>query len=103
MPDLGERGDAGMRPTWRRTSVRGHTGSDGSTFDQRIRGAGYLPGFLVAENVGWDYTDVESVLAAWLRSTRGHRENILNPHLEHAGFARVGNSWVQNFGAVGAC
>jgi uncharacterized protein YkwD len=79
-----------------------HIGSDGSTYDQRIRAAGYLPGLLVAENVAWGQRSVEEVLGGWMASA-SHRDNILRPGLEHAGFARVGNNWVQDLGAGGAC
>lgn len=84
------------------TGVHGHVGSDGSTFDQRARSAGYFPWTFLAENVAWGQTGVEQVLADWLASP-GHAANILNPVLQHAGFARVGNNWVQMFGANGSC
>ena len=84
------------------TGVHGHVGSDGSTFDQRARSAGYAPWTLLAENAAWGQTGVERVLADWLASP-GHAANILNPALQHAGFARVGTNWVQMFGANGTC
>jgi uncharacterized protein YkwD len=82
--------------------VRGHIGSDGSTFQNRAAAYGYHRWTHLAENVAWGYTSVEQVLAAWLASLV-HRQNILSPAMQHAGFARVGNSWVQMFGANGTC
>jgi len=87
------------------TGVHGHIGSNGSTFDQRAAAHGYGARgqwTLLAENVAWGQTGVDQVLHDWLVSP-GHAANILNAGLQHAGFARVGTSWVQMFGAGGSC
>lgn len=63
-----------------------HTGSNGSSFDSRIRSAGYSF-TAAAENIyagtGSDNT-ASSAAAAWMASA-GHRENILNGAYTHAG------------------
>lgn len=58
-----------------------HTGSDGSTFVQRIDRVGF-PWRSAAENVAYGYATPSSVMAAWMNSP-GHRQNILssNTHI----------------------
>lgn len=80
----------------------GHVGSDGSTFVSRANGHGYVRWNRLSENVGAGQGSVAEVLAHWLRSP-GHAANILDPWVNHAGFARVGNYWTQDFGANGTC
>ncbi|MBA2327599.1 MAG: CAP domain-containing protein [Actinobacteria bacterium] len=80
----------------------GHVGSDGSTFVSRANGHGYVRWNRVSENVAAGQRSVEEVLADWLRSS-GHVASILDPWVNHAGFARVDNHWTQDFGANGTC
>lgn len=89
-----------------RHNFMGHNGSNGSTFDSRIRAAGY-GGNAWGENVAYGYTDVNMVVDAWMTSA-GHRQNILNPLFTHMGVARAQSSagllyWTQDFGGGGRC
>ncbi|HUF85632.1 MAG TPA: CAP domain-containing protein [Acidimicrobiia bacterium] len=78
-----------------------HTGSDGSqSWDRAIR-YGYKSMF-VAENIGFRYPSVEGVFLGWMDSPP-HRENILDPGHQHAGFAWVGGYWTADFGSGGTC
>jgi uncharacterized protein YkwD len=74
-----------------------HTSPDGTTFDQRIRTAGYpKPG---AENIAKGQTSAAQVMDAWMNS-EGHRANILNCSLTRigVGYTAKGSYWVQDFG-----
>ena len=51
----------------------------------------------VAENIGWQYTDVASVMAAWMASPP-HRANILERRVFVIGVGMYGGKWVQQFG-----
>jgi uncharacterized protein YkwD len=80
----------------------GHIGTDGSDFVKRANAHGYVRWTRVTENVAADQGSVDQVLATWLGSSL-HAANILDPRVNHAGFARVGDYWTQNFGANGTC
>lgn len=74
-----------------------HTSPDGTTFDQRIKNAGYpKPG---AENIARGQTSAAQVMESWMNSA-GHRANILNCSLKKigVGVTTAGWYWVQNFG-----
>ncbi|GAB3140217.1 CAP domain-containing protein [Amycolatopsis stemonae] len=74
-----------------------HTSLDGTTFDQRIKNAGYSkPG---AENIAKGQTSAAQVMDAWMNS-EGHRANILNCSLTKigVGVTTKGWYWVQDFG-----
>jgi uncharacterized protein YkwD len=74
-----------------------HDSQDGTTFDQRIRKAGYpSPG---AENIARGARSAEQVMQMWMDSA-GHRRNILNCDLNALGVGldRDGFYWVQDFG-----
>ncbi|WIV59745.1 CAP domain-containing protein [Amycolatopsis nalaikhensis] len=74
-----------------------HTSPDGTTFDQRIKNAGYSkPG---AENIAKGQTSAAQVMDAWMNSA-GHRANILNCSLTKigVGVTTKGWYWVQDFG-----
>jgi uncharacterized protein YkwD len=84
-----------------------HTGSNGSSFADRVRSAGYNYSF-TAENIAAGYATPSSVVKAWMNSS-GHRANILNPNLRElgVGFYFLENDpgtttyryyWTQNFG-----
>ncbi len=64
----------------------GHTGSDGSTADERLTREGYHWGS-VGENVAVGYPSADEVVRAWL-SSKGHCMNIMNP-----GFNEIGSAW----------
>ncbi len=71
-----------------------HTGSDGSTVDQRIKAAGYAPLWAYGENIAAGQRTPEEVVKAWMNS-EGHRANILSPH-----FADIGLSYVYQPGTT---
>ena len=74
-----------------------HTSPDGTTFDQRIKQAGYpKPG---AENIARGQTSAAQVMDSWMNS-EGHRANILNCSLKKigVGVTTAGWYWVQDFG-----
>lgn len=86
-----------------------HTGSDGSTAEQRARQAGYCTGGdpLVRENIRFEYPrpTARTTVRAWMNSP-GHRASILDPHVKDIGVGLVygtkdsstGGTFVQNFG-----
>jgi len=60
-----------------------HSGSNGSTFLERITQSGFHYS-LAAENVAGGYATPADVVSAWMGS-EGHRANILNPSLSYIG------------------
>ena len=70
-----------------------HTGSNGSTPDQRITATGYQYSWW-AENIAAGYNTPEEVMAAWM-SSGSHRRNILNCNLREVG---VGYYYLENDG-----
>jgi uncharacterized protein YkwD len=68
-----------------RNAVLAHTGSDGSTTDQRIARTGYAFG-VSGENVAAGQKNVESVVAAWL-ATPGHCATLMGPQYKEMGVA----------------
>ena len=84
-----------------------HTGSNGSTFDQRIEAAGYLNWNALAENVAAGYTSVDAVMTGWMNSP-GHRTNLLSTSYVHVGVGQATSAsgviyWTQDFGRGGTC
>jgi uncharacterized protein YkwD len=61
----------------------------------RISQAGYQWGG-VAENVAQGQSSPEEVVSTWMNSP-GHRENLLNPELQHLGVGYANNFWTQKF------
>jgi uncharacterized protein YkwD len=83
-----------------------HTGSDGSTFDQRVKDTGYP--YPTNENIAWYWRSPQEAMASWMSSNFGHREAILNPDSKDVGIAyaygpnsNFGNYWVVAFGGGG--
>lgn len=81
-----------------------HTGSNGSTFVQRIESAGYTAWLALAENIAAGQTTASSVVTSWMAST-GHCNNIMNGTFKHlgvgyyyAGTATYKHYWTQDFG-----
>jgi uncharacterized protein YkwD len=72
-----------------------HLGSDGSKVDTRVTRAGYT-WRAVAENVAWNYPDVDAVFAGWL-SSPGHCRNIMNANYTVMGMAEKDLYWTQVF------
>lgn len=77
-----------------------HTGSDGSSPDDRITSAGYN-WRTYGENVAYGYDTPEKVMAGWM-SSPGHRENILNCEFKEigVGLAQPDSYWTQDFGTA---
>jgi len=83
-----------------------HTGSDGSTFADRVLHFGYAFSY-VGENIyagSGPYNSPEAVFNAWLNSPP-HRENMLNPNFIHVGIgycyapeSPYGSYWTADFG-----
>ena len=67
-----------------------HTGSDGSTFSDRMSRRGYN-WWAGAENIAINYSE-EGTVKAWIESP-GHCRNIMNSNYTEIGAARVGNYW----------
>ncbi|MDM8008093.1 MAG: CAP domain-containing protein [Phycisphaerae bacterium] len=79
-----------------------HLSPTGEGPGQRAVSAGYV--FLaVGENLAGGQTTPEQAMADWMKSTEGHRENVLSPQWKEIGIAvRVGGEygvyWVQEYG-----
>ena len=71
-----------------------HTGRDGSTLLDRIRGTGYVPAdrpWRLGENLAWGTGVLAApgaIIRAWMNSP-GHRENILDPGFREIGIGIV--------------
>ena len=86
-----------------------HFSEDGRSPGDRIRAAGY-PYWPGGENIAAGYQTPEAVMAGWMSSKKGHRENILNCGYEDIGVGYyyladdTGNVnyhtyWTQDFGS----
>ncbi|MFT4151089.1 MAG: CAP domain-containing protein [Paracoccaceae bacterium] len=60
-----------------------HTGSDGSSMRDRVKGAGY-PMRFANENIGMGFRSPQSAVAWWMNSP-GHRANLLEPRVRDIG------------------
>lgn len=92
-----------------------HTGSDGSSPEQRIKAAGYND-VQWGENIAAGYSTAESVVDSWFNETPpndSHRKNILNCQLGNVGvgYTYLANDtgtvnynyyWVEDFGTLAA-
>jgi uncharacterized protein YkwD len=67
-----------------------HTGSNGSTFAQRITAAGYA-WLAAAENVAAGYATASAVMTGWMASS-GHCKNIMSSSYKHIGVGYAFNS-----------
>ncbi|WP_407289091.1 CAP domain-containing protein [Streptomyces sp. BP-8] len=78
-----------------------HTGSDGSSPEDRIQRAGYNWS-TYGENVAYGYSTPESVMKGWM-SSPGHKRNILDCSFKEigVGLAQPGYYWTQDFGTAG--
>ncbi|MAL80080.1 MAG: hypothetical protein CMN55_13375 [Sneathiella sp.] len=72
-----------------RRGLLSHEGENGSTFDQRIRAAGY-EFTSAAENVAFGASDAAGVVTLWMNSPP-HRANILNADFTDVGIG-IANS-----------
>lgn len=78
-----------------------HTGSDGSSFVQRVRRTDYS-GLPIGENIAGGGREAASVVQRWIDSD-GHCRNLMNPDATKLGVGYVvggqyGTLWVQVFG-----
>jgi uncharacterized protein YkwD len=87
-----------------------HTGSDGRSPGERIEAAGYDYWTTIGENIAAGYQTPEAVMAGWMGSKKGHRENILNCAYEDIGVGyyyladdtgeeNYHTYWTQDFGS----
>jgi len=76
-------------------SFLSHTGSDDSSFSERITREGYNWGY-ASENIASGQTSVTDVVNAW-KASEGHCKNMMSEKAVHLGAARAGNYWVQKF------
>ncbi|MFB7650579.1 MULTISPECIES: CAP domain-containing protein [unclassified Streptomyces] len=82
------------------TGTMSHSGSNGSSPEDRITNAGYNWS-TYGENVAYGYETPEKVMAGWM-SSPGHKENILNCDFKEigVGLAQPGSYWTQDFGTA---
>ncbi|MFU8805322.1 MAG: CAP domain-containing protein, partial [Bradymonadaceae bacterium] len=73
-----------------------HTGSDGSTFSQRLTREGYS-WTAAAENIARGQSSPAAVVAAWMNSD-GHCRNIMNSTYRDVGVGHVHRYWTAKFG-----
>jgi uncharacterized protein YkwD len=81
-----------------RNNMTGHAGSNGSSPDERITGAGYHWS-KCGENVANGYNSVKEVVEGW-KTSPGHCRNMMDAGFRELGAAREGTYWVQDFGRV---
>lgn len=84
------------------TNNMSHTGSDGSSFVERARQAGYQNP--IGENVAMGYRTPDAVMQGWMNSD-GHRRNILNCQAKAIGVGVAAAAdgslyWTQVFGST---
>lgn len=80
-----------------KNNLTNHTGSDGSSPQQRIKEAGYTAG-PTAENMAWGSTDAKQIVDNWIKSP-GHHGNMVNCAYKDTGVAVSGKYAVQVFAA----
>jgi uncharacterized protein YkwD len=78
-----------------------HYSANGSNGGQRMAGAGYA-WRAWAENIAAGQGDAATAMNAWMTSTEGHRENILNPRYTDMGVGLAYSAggvpyWTQDF------
>jgi uncharacterized protein YkwD len=68
-----------------------HVSPDGTTFDQRVKAAGYVSFQTLAENIAWgsgQRATPARIVNGWMHSS-GHRRNILDRGLHEIGIGIV--------------
>jgi uncharacterized protein YkwD len=71
-----------------------HTGTDQSSFSERISDAGYTWS-TCAENIAMGQQTIEEVIEDW-KNSQGHCLNMMNGAFVHIAVARKGNYWVMS-------
>jgi hypothetical protein len=86
------------------TAGDSHTGSDGSSIEDRQRRAGYDPDWW-GEITGWGFGGNDAQMMAWWMASPAHAAAILKPQFEDVGVADMdapgsqwGHYWVVEFG-----
>ncbi len=74
-----------------------HTGSDGSSFSQRITRAGY-EWRTAGENIAFGYATEQAVFDGWKASVT-HCKNMMNPDFKDIGVARADKYWTMDLGS----
>ncbi len=74
-----------------------HTSSDGSGIGKRADRAGYR-WRAVGENIAEGYGGFPRTMLAW-KDSPGHCRNLMNAGYNEMGVSKVGDLWVQDFGA----
>jgi len=82
-----------------RNNFMSHTGSDGSTIETRLRGAGYRG--IAEENIGRYFPTAEQMVQAWMGSAHGHREAILCSNCKDFGYGYASGSGVRHTALFG--
>jgi uncharacterized protein YkwD len=80
-----------------KNNITSHTGSDGSSYLDRMQKAGYNPQGPSSENMSWGHPNAKSHVDGWLNSTKGHREAMLNCTYVETGIGTSGDNAVQLF------
>lgn len=90
------------------TAGDSHTGSDGSSIEERQQRAGYDPEWW-GEITGWGFRGDDAQMFAWWMASPAHAATILKPEFEDAGVYELaapgslwGHYWVVEFGQGGA-
>ncbi len=90
------------------TAGDSHTGSDGSSIEERQQRAGYDPDWW-GEITGWGFRGDDAQMFAWWMASPAHAATILKPEFEDAGVYELaapgsawGHYWVVEFGQGGA-
>jgi hypothetical protein len=111
-----ERGLLGLAPLWQNSQLYdaavshsedmvtnnffSHTGSDGSTFVDRIEEAGYT-GSPYGECIGWGYPTAEAMVEGWMNSPP-HHDIIMSTSADRIGISHQGNYWTLDVGNGGS-
>lgn len=80
-----------------RNNFFSHTGSDGSSIGKRADRTGYQ-WRAVGENIAEGYGNFQNTMLAW-KDSPGHCRNLMNGGYDEMGVSKVGDLWVQDFGA----
>ena len=77
-----------------------HTGSNGSTFVQRIQAEGYT-GSPYGECIGMGYPTAEAMVDGWMNSPP-HHDIIMSPSINRIGISHISSYWTLDVGYNGS-